>query len=181
MNEEFTLRPATIDDAPFVAWTMLTSLDLPADDTTMVQKACLRDDTLYSWRHATLAFDGEKPVGCLIAYEGAGYAVMRTRTWKLIWGGGDAETFGDVELETFPGEYYLDSMAILPEYRGKGIGRRFLLRAIEEGKRLGCCCSTLIVSTDKPRLQLYYQTLGFAVCGKMELCGHQYNRMKTTE
>ena len=177
-----TLRPAIMEDAPFVAWTVLTALDLPTDDITMALRACQRDDTLYSWRHATLAVDGDKPVGCLVAYEGARYAEMRERTWNLIWGRDDnATSFAGVELETYPGEYYLDSMAILPQYRGKGIGRQLLLHAVEQGKRLGCSCScsTLIVSTDKPRLQVHYQSIGFTECGSIEFFGHKYNRMKT--
>ena len=174
-----TLRPATLEDAPFVAWTMLSALDLPTDDIDRALEACKRDDTLYSWRHATLALCGEKPVGCLISYEGGRYAEMRIRTWNLIWGSKEtSESFDEVALEAFPGEYYLDSMAILPEYRGKGIGHRLMLEAVEQGMRAGCGCCTLIVSTDKPRLQAYYQSIGFAECGSMALCGHKYNRMK---
>ena len=175
------LRPATIEDAPLVAWTVLTALDMPTDDITMALRACQREDTLYSWRHATLAADGDRPVGCIIAYEGAKYAEIRESTWNLIWGRDDnADAFADVELETYTDEYYLDSMAILPEYRGKGIGRSLLLHAIEQGKKARCSCSTLIVSIDKPRLEVHYQSIGFTECGSIEFFGHKYNRMKTT-
>ena len=90
----------------------------------------------------------------------------------------DKDYLSKVEAEARDGEFYLDSMAILPEYRGKGIGRMLIEYAIEKGKRLGCAYSSLLVDKDKPKLEAYYQAMGFERFGEMEFFGHDYYRMR---
>ena len=176
MTTKISFRRATSEDVPFVAWTVLTALDLPTDDMSRAEMACSQDDSLYSWRHAMLAVVGEKTVGCLISYNGGKYLSLREHTWKTIWAVDDID-LQRIEAETTNGEYYLDSMAILPEYRGMGIGKLLIQDAISKGKEHGCDSSTLIVSQQKPKLQAYYSTLGFKVCGMIDFFGHKYNKM----
>ena len=176
MKKKISLRRATSEDVPFVAWTVLTALDLSADDTSRAEMACSQDDSLYSWHHAMLAVVDGKTVGCLISYDGGEYLGLREHTWKLIWEVDDID-LQRVEAETEDGEYYLDSMAILPEYRGMGIGKLLMQDATNKGKEQGCDSSTLIVSQQKPKLQAYYSTLGFNVCGIIDFFGHKYNKM----
>jgi ribosomal protein S18 acetylase RimI-like enzyme len=95
-----------------------------------------------------------------------------------LWDDFDAEELKDVEVETCRGEYYLDSMALLPEYRGMELAKRLLLDGIERGKAAGCGRVTLIVSVDKPQLQEYYASMGFEAYGTMDFFGHRYNRMR---
>ena len=83
-----------------------------------------------------------------------------------------------IEAETVDGEFYLDSMAILPEYRGYSIGKMLLMYAVEKGKDLGCMYSTLLVDVHKPRLEAYYKSIGFEQYGEMEFFGHDYKRMR---
>jgi len=81
-------RPATADDARFVARHVLEALHwhmyevpLSAAQTQAwdeLTEVCRRDDVLYSHRHALLAeIDGE-PVGLILAYDGAHYHSLRT-------------------------------------------------------------------------------------------------------
>ena len=88
--------------------------------------------------------------------------------------------------ECLPGEFYLDSMAILPEFRGKvyeyagstdRIGHILMLDGIEEGRRKGFPRISLIVDKSKPRLKSYYSALGFRPDGEILFFGHLYDRM----
>lgn len=66
-----------------------------------------------------------------------------------------------IEDETDKGEYYLDSIGVLAEFRGEGVGRALLIaaaqRAFAEGyKRVG-----LIVDYDNAEAERLHASLGF--------------------
>ena len=91
-----------------------------------------------------------------------------------------------MEPECLPGEFYLDSMAVLPEFRRMTfeyagstdrIGHLLMLDGIEEGRRKGFPRISLIVDKAKPRLFAYYSALGFRPDGEILFFGHLYDRM----
>lgn len=91
-----------------------------------------------------------------------------------------------MEPECLPGEFYLDSMAVLPEFRRMAfeyagatdrIGHLLMLDGIEEGRRKGFPRISLIVDKSKPRLFTYYSALGFRPDGEILFFGHLYDRM----
>jgi ribosomal protein S18 acetylase RimI-like enzyme len=55
----------------------------------------------------------------------------------------------------------IHDLAVLPDYRGRGVGR-LLLEAVElKGRELGCCKLTLEVREDNRRAQRLYHRFGF--------------------
>lgn len=175
---DIEIRDARREDARFVAWTVLTALDMETDNLDKFVASCSEADTMYSWKHAIMAVVDGVPAGCLIAYEGRHYLTLRQRTWGSLWDNVDSELLSRVEPETAAGEYYLDSMAILPEYRGRGIGRLLMTHAFGKGREAGCACSTLLVSQEKPKLEAYYRSVGCEKCGEMDFFGHCYDKMR---
>lgn len=173
-----TIRDARKEDVEIVAWTVLTALDMDTDEMEKYIKSCSKDDSIYSWRNAIVATVDGTAVGCLIAYEGSRYKELRDKSWLQLWDDMDPEYLKTIEDEAVDGEFYLDSMAILPEYRGRSIGRELMAYAIEKGKALGCGRATLLVDVHKPRLGAYYQAMGFEQYGEMEYFGHDYKRMR---
>ena len=65
------------------------------------------------------------------------------------------------EQETEPGEFYLDSMAVLPVFRGMGVARALIADGIERGIALGYSRIALVADAAMPHLQHYYQRMGF--------------------
>ena len=66
-------------------------------------------------------------------------------------------------LSTFKARPLLNihDLAVLPSYRGGGVGRA-LLRAVEEhARREGCCKLTLEVRDDNARARALYRSFGF--------------------
>ena len=175
---EIEIRDACIEDVPVVAWTVLTALDMSTDDMDRFVKSCSDEDTMYSWKNSIIATVDNVPVGCLIAYDGSRYDELRKKTWSSLWEDTDSSIIENTGKEAHEGEFYLDSMAILPEYRKLGIGKLLIGYAIKKGKDLGCLYSSLLVDVNKPRLKAYYETIGFKEFGKMEFFGHEYYRMK---
>ena len=179
MNIE--IRDAKIEDVEIVAWTVLTALDMETDEMKKFIDSCSDESTMYSWKNSIVALVDGVAVGSLIAYDGRRYQQLRHRRWDSLWDDMDKDYLSKVEAEARDGEFYLDSMAIRPEYRGMGIGRMLIEYAIEKGKRLGCAYSSLLVDKDKPKLEAYYKAMGFERFGEMEFFGHYYYRMRYAE
>lgn len=178
LRMKVAIRNAQKNDVGIVAWTVLAALDIETDDAERFVKSCSEDDSIYSWRNSIVAVVEDKPVGCLIAYEGIRYSELRKQSWLELWGYLGRKYLNTIEAETKDGEFYLDSMAVLPEFRGRDIGKMLIEFAVNKGKRLGCEYATLLVDCNKPKLEAYYRSVGFESFGKMNYFGHEYKRMR---
>lgn len=176
-----TLKEANINNVDAVAWTVLTALDMDTSDMNRVIESCLDEKSMYSWRNSIVACDGDEAIGCIVCYAGDKYETLRQYTWGNLWRDIDEDFIKKTPAETHPGEFYLDSMAIRPEYRGKGIGELLIEAAISKGRELGYKKFSLLVDVEKPRLKAYYETIGFCESGKMMFFGHQYDIMRYVE
>ncbi len=188
--EEITYRKATPEDAAFVAQVVAEALgdtlmervatgqETGRDKETLklIEAVCQRDDTLYSWRNTRMAISPEgQPAGALVAYPGSGYLECRARTFALL----DSLITFDVEsmdAETRDGEYYLDSLAVLPQWRGRGIARQLLLKARQEAWNMGLP-AILACAPDNTGAKRLYESLGFRESGRMYIFGEDYLRM----
>lgn len=183
------LRPATPEDAPFVTTVLMEALTRNAlqpdgqltpearDTHRRLTPITLRDDTLYSYRHATLAVDPcGTPVGGIIAYPGGLYNELQRTTFALI---PDLLDFDPAQMdpEARPGEYYLDSLCVLPTSRGQGIGRLLLQRAIADAQARGLT-PTLAVHPENLKAQALYARQGFRPAGRYFIFGDEYLRMQ---
>lgn len=56
----------------------------------------------------------------------------------------------------------ISDFSVLPEYRGKGIGRRLLCAIEAKARTLGCCRITLEVQENNRRARRLYEAEGFA-------------------
>jgi ribosomal protein S18 acetylase RimI-like enzyme len=83
-----------------------------------------------------LAFAGDEPVGIAVCFVG---------------------------FSTFAAQPLINihDLAVVPEYRGQGVGRLLLERVEARGRELGCCKLTLEVRADNHRAQRLYARVGF--------------------
>lgn len=177
---EVQIRDAVPDDVKFVSDCVLASVDLYDFVNDSIEKdvalmVCGMDDTLYSYHNARIATVEGKSVGCLVSYDGSIYDEARKKTFQIFKDAGREMT--DTDMETQPGEYYLDSMAILPEYRGCNIGHILMMDGIDKAKKLGHRKIGLIVEKSKPDLQAYYSLLGFQAVSEINAFGDVYVKM----
>lgn len=179
-------RDATSEDAPFIARVVLAGIDMLDLDAVLPEEQrhlyehlieiCRMDDTLCSYRNTRIAeIDGNR-VGALVAYDGARYAKMREKTFGLVMQTSGMDLNHNA-METGPGEFYLDSMAILSEYRGAGIGKKLMHDRVDFALSNGFQKVTLLVDKDKPCLKRYYECEGFAFSEEMFVFGAWYNKM----
>ncbi len=87
-------------------------------------------------RLVLLAFDGDRPVGVAVCFRG---------------------------FSTFAARPLLNvhDLAVLPETRGQGVGRRLLEEIHGRAAEIGCCKVTLEVRGDNHRAQGLYRSLGY--------------------
>lgn len=170
---------ATPSDSSLVGWTFLTAMGLDSGRFPNLEEVVLREDTLYSWKNARIAVCDGRKAGCLIAYSGNDYVAMRDRTWSLLTDI-SREDLEMMEPEAFPGEYYLDSLAVLPEFRGSGIGGALIRDSLRRASAEGFACATLICEAESHHdaLRRYYSGLGFCEYAEMTFFGTLFKRMR---
>ena len=177
--EKITFRQATIDDAQFIAEGFHTAMlmnDTPKERIALfAEKICRRNDVLYSAQNTILAEKYGKPIGMITSYDGKNYSAFRKTTMALVKEHLGIE-FPGMEDEATEGEYYLDSLAVLPECRGLGIGSSLLKEAISRGHALGLPV-TLVVDPANPKARKLYESLGFSFLRKIFIFGHNYDKM----
>lgn len=177
-SSDITIRPATEADAALIAQVVAMAIG----DEEGVRHYCgeqyldvladiaSQSDTQYSWQHTLVAeVDGEA-VGAVVGYDGGELSRLREGTYGVI-----RKTITEAQPiidETEAGEYYLDSVGVLPHFQGRGIGRvlvaAFCSKVFAEGhQRVG-----LIVDRENPRAESLYASLGFRRVGTKPFFGH---------
>lgn len=68
-----------------------------------------------------------------------------------------------------PDEYFLAHIAVLPEYEGRGLGRRMLVRVQERATQAGFKKITLTVDARNDRAISLYKRAGFRVSASIDL------------
>lgn len=178
-----TFRHATPDDALFIARGFHTAMlmdDTPEERIRLfAEKICSRSDVLYSHANTIIAEHDGKPAGMVTAYNGNRYSEMRKVTMALVKEHLGIE-FPGMEDEALPGEYYIDSLAVLPEYRRLGIGRRLIMEAADAGHAKGLVV-TLAVDPVNTKAQQLYESLGFVRDADLFIFGHTYWKMRNTQ
>lgn len=130
-----------------------------------------REDSQYSYRNTLVAMDGDKVVGISVSYDGGRLHELRqafiNASEKYI--GKDHSGMDD---ETQAGELYLDSLAVLPEYRRHGIASRLISATKERADKMGLPCVGLLVDKGNPDGEALYASLGFKYVNDSMWGGH---------
>lgn len=200
-GESFSIRDAAPSDAEFIARNILAGVGCDvfsenadenrieigqkmmtvADAVRLFRGMCAAPDTLYSYTRTRIACVGGRPAGSLTAYPSDEYPELRELTWGRLGASGT-----DSDQECRPGEFYLDTLAAIPGYRGTDweyagstgrIGHLLMIDGIRKGFGLGLKSASLIVDRDRSRLRDYYSALGFRPGGEVNFFGHPYVRM----
>lgn len=176
-----TIRKATREDAEFIARGFLTAMWIDGEEMEKLLPSCKNlaemDDTLYSWRNACIAqYDGHD-AAVLISYDGASYAEASAKTFAYIRDHG-GEDFTGMTHEAVAGEWYIDTLAVMPEYRRKGLATKLL----EHAKKLcrenaGTQKATLYVDPDHPWVVDLYASVGFQPAGEAFIFGMTFKKM----
>lgn len=138
-----------------------------------VTAICSMPATIYSCENTWVAEVDGKIVGAMCGYDGADYQRLKQ---PLVDQLGEDSGFAQLH-ETEAGEFYLDSVGVLPEYRGRGIATRLFEAQIARAASLGHSRVGLIVDEDKPEAEALYARLGFNHIDDRDFFGHRMKHM----
>ena len=186
-----TIIPATPAHAADIAQLIMTAMTeeccqyLAGKEHTlddfyhMMLDLVLMDDSQYSWRNAFVAVDDEAapddiekaPVaGAIVGYDGKDLHRLRRRFQEAAMVDWQMD-YSNMADETAEGEFYLDSLAVYPQYRKRGIASQLLNRIIEHAASLGLPAA-LLVDKGNPSAERLYTSMGFKYCNDATWGGH---------
>lgn len=149
---------------------MAGELHTVQDVVDMFTALAARNDSQYSYLNTLVAeIDDGTVAGICVGYDGARLYELReaVREEAMRFLGRELENLGD---ETSDDEFYLDSLAVFPEFRGSGIGRKLLLERAEGRHKFGKPAG-LLVDYDNPQAEALYRRLGFVQKGERPFAG----------
>ena len=182
------VRAARPEDAPTIASAVAMAIgdevglcNYCGDDYIRVlTEIASREATQYSWQYAHVAEVDGVVAGAIVGYDGAQLYALRDGTFRAIF-----DCIGrtpQVVDETAPGEYYLDSVAVLPQFRGMGVGRALVSAFCDRAFAMGHSCVGLIVDYGNPNAEMLYTSLGFRRVGtRLFFTHHMWHLQRKAE
>ncbi len=143
-----------------------------ADFHDMMTKLVEMDNSQYSYKNTLLAIDeSERVMGVCVSYDGALLHLLREQfvsAAKVHFG----RDFSNIDDETQEGELYIDSLAVFPEFRGKGVATALLKASISKAKKLNIPTIGLLVDKGNPNAERLYRGIGFEYSNDTSWGGH---------
>ena len=146
------------------------------DFRRMMAMLVRREDSQYSYRNTLVAMDGQKVVGAAVSYNGGRLHELRRAFIEAAknYVGKDHSGMDD---ETQAGELYLDSLAVLPEYRCRGIAKDLLLATMKRANQLRLPVVGLLVDKGNPEAENLYTSVGFLYVNDVLWGGHSMKHL----
>ena len=145
----------------------------------ILEEAICTETYRLSYRN-TLVYELDgKIVGVLCGYPGAAEPII-DKPWQEVSSkyGLCADDKVFIDQETFPGEWYIDSIVTNPAYRGRQIGTKLLEASTQLAEEAGETILGLNCDEGNPQARKLYERMGFVPTMKMQLSGHIYDHMQ---
>lgn len=144
----------------------------------MMTRLVEMEDSQYSYRNTLVALTSSGILaGVCVAYDGGELRQLRRRFIEAA-----QEAFGldysGMADETEEGEFYVDSLAVSSNYRGKGIATELLQATIEKGIQRGIPTIGLLVDKGNPRAEELYSRVGFQYVNDSVWGGHPMKHLQ---
>lgn len=170
---EIQIRKAEKSDAVLIATVVVMAIDGTPEQHPFYPiflELASREVAQYSYRNALVAEVNGVAVGAIVGYDGARLHELRQPIYPLIKQHLGKEI--EIEEECSAGEFYLDSVAVLPGYRSMGIGRQLLEKMRDKAFGEGHSRVGLLVDMENPRAEKLYRSLGFERVNSTTFLGH---------
>lgn len=190
---EISIIDALPSDAPLIAEGVMAAVgdeickEFAGENKTLADvkhlftELAMREDSQYSWQNTRIAIDSDgNKLGICVAYPGSKLYELRK---QFIDKANDIldKNIKEVDLpdETDGEEFYLDSLMVLPGYRGMGIGKKLIKdaykRATLQGLPLG-----LLVEPENRSARRLYDSLGMKEVGMRPFAGTMMHHLILT-
>ena len=179
MQQQISIRQATINDAPFIAEIVAMAIGdekilhdyCGENPLEVLQAIAASPNTQYSYQNTLIATnEKDSSIGAIVGYDGANLNKLRKATLQIVKE--MADKCPQIADET-EGEFYIDSLAVLPAYRSKGVATQLIsaicLKAFAEGhEKVG-----LIADLENISAIEFYKNKGFQPVGPKTFFTHE--------
>lgn len=177
-----TIRKATRNDSDLISNAVAMALGEESslyycgeDYLGVFKQIAEMEISQYSFQNTIIAEVDGSPVGAVVSYDGGRLSELRCPTLSAILAATGKQH--EIPDETEVGELYLDSLCVLPEFRGQGIGKRLIQAVKERAKEIGLPIVGLLVDFENPKAEKLYSSLGFVRAGIKDFLGHPMYHM----
>lgn len=134
-----------------------------------------RNDNRHSYLHTYIAELDGQVAGILVLYPGkeAPSLDRNLATWLIERGVQTPE----IDAESLPDELYIDTVCIVPAFRGKGIGTQLFAFTEKLAKQEGFTKLSLNVETQKEPAIRLYKRLGYEIVSPWTIIGEPFHHM----
>ncbi len=189
MSEKLIYRPADVRDSRFIAemidassdgvalieWTQAaqaaggrTALDIGAE-------VYASEEGDYSYRNSTLAEMSGRRAGMLLSFP----VHARDPADAVLPPPFDgSDVFAPYKYLEAPDTWYICGVAVLPEFRGQGIGTGFMRLAREQARQHGYDRLSLVVFEENASALRLYQSLGYEIIDRAPIVPHPLIRCR---
>jgi ribosomal protein S18 acetylase RimI-like enzyme len=180
------IRKATTTDSPIIANYLLLAMEdivyrfIGEEDHKKARAFLLyfveKENNQYSYQNCFVAEQADEILGAVNVYDGARLDALRKPVIEYI----KTQFSHDVTIvdETQLGEYYIDSIGVNPNQRGKDIGSKLLGYLIDEYVVKNKQTLGLLVDQDNPSAKKLYLKLGFKPCSKKVVVGKRFDHLQ---
>ncbi len=130
----------------------------------------------YSYENCWVAEQDGRVAGAVLVYDGAQLAALRMPVARMVRERFDRDF--NPEDETGEGEWYIDSLGVIPEMQGRGIGSSLLAFLMDEYTLKQQITLGLLVDRKNPAAKKLYLKLGFKTAGEKTLVGKQLEHLQ---
>ncbi len=177
------IRQATPDDASKIAPLIyeaigdianrLTGEQTPSAIVGTLETMIQSENNRHTYRHTFVAEDDDL-LGIIVLYDGKqGRQLDRLWVEELHRKGHSIS----IDPEAHLAEYYIDTVCVTPQARGKGIGTALLQFAEQQARKLGYKQLSLNVEQQKQQARKLYLSLGFQVTEPWTIIGADFDHM----
>ena len=179
-------RQANKNDASSISKIMMLAMDGIVYDfigsknydkgVLFLENLISQENNQYSYQNTIVVEYNNEFAGTTTFYDGAKLDELRKPVLEVLQSSYN-QTIHPQE-ETQAGEIYIDTIAVSPNFQGKGIGSSILDYLIDEiginqNKTLG-----LLVDFDNPKAKKLYEKKGFVVVGEKSLMSKNHEHMQ---
>ncbi|WP_342599660.1 GNAT family N-acetyltransferase [Psychrobacillus sp. FSL H8-0483] len=138
----------------------------------------IRTDNRHSYLNTYIAEMEGKVAGVLVFYSAEQAVTLDANLEKYL--STKKGTSVHIDLETLPGEWYIDTVVVDPTYRGHGIGTKLLAYSEQLVKDIGGGKLSLNVEIEKEAAIRLYNRLGFDIVCPWTIIGEPFHHMVKT-
>lgn len=183
---EINFRQATANDAEIIANLMFFAMDKivydfigEKNETKAIEfltKLIVLENNQYSYQNITIVENEIKEIVAIFnIYDGALLHELRKPVLEVL--ATEYNQHINPQDETEAGEFYIDTIAVFPEFRGNGIGQKILDYIIEEYSRKQQKVG-LLVDLENPNAKKLYVNKGFVKVGEKQLMNEYHEHLQ---